>query len=246
MKKNKVLTAMVRAFPNTLPVMAGYIFLGIAYGILMTDEKLGVHWTALCSLIIYGGSCQFALIDLLTDTFAPLTVALMVVLVQARHIFYGLTMLEEYGAVRGGAKNYLIFALTDETYSLVVQTPPADVDRKHWYLALSVMDQCYWVIGSVLGALLGQIIPVDMTGIDFSMTALFTVIVTEQAMGAVKAIRAKEVSVFEGLFPALLGLISTVLCLVTIGTKNFLVASMACMLVCFFLRYTTLGKEEAA
>jgi len=245
MQKHKPLEALKRAFPCTLPVLAGYIFLGIAYGISMKAKGLGVVWTTLCSVIVFGGSCQFALIDFLTASFAPLTVALMVVLIQARHLFYGLSMLERYNGIRRG-KPYLIFALSDETYSLVVQTPPADVDANGWYLSISALDQSYWVIGSVIGVLLGQIIPVDMTGIDFSMTALFTVIVTEQAMAAIQEIRAGRVTLFEGLFPAILGFLSTLICLLTIGKSNFLVAAMACMLICFFLHYNKAKEADKA
>lgn len=170
-----------KAFPSTLPVLAGYLFLGMAYGITMKEAGLTPLWTLLVSTTVYAGSMQFALTGLLTAAFNPVTVLMMTLLVNARHLFYGLSMLEPYGSARW--KPYLIFSLTDETYSLVVSGAPDGVERDRWYLAVSLLDHFYWVAGSVGGALLGQMIPVDLTGIDFAMTALFTVIVTEQITG---------------------------------------------------------------
>ena len=231
------------AFPRTLPVLAGYIFLGIAYGITMKAGGLEAKWTALASVAVYGGSMQFALVGLLQEAFAPVTVLLMTLLIQARHIFYGLSMLAPYGRQKGALKQYLIFALTDETYSLVVQGAPEGVDEGRYFFAVSLLDQIYWVTGSVIGAIAGQIIPFDMTGIDFAMTALFTVIVTEQTMDAWKGWKEKRLSAFDAVFPTALGLVSTLVSLLLVGTSGFLVAAMAAMLVCFFLRYTTMPKE---
>lgn len=238
-------TALKRAFLATLPVMAGYIFLGIAYGVTMKESGFGFLWTALCSLIIYAGSMQFALIGLMTTAFSPLTTVLMTLLVNARHLFYGLSLLEPYGKVKHGRK-YLIFALTDETYSLVVSGAPGDVDANKWYTAVTGLDHLYWVTGSCIGALLGQIIPFDMTGVDFAMTALFTVIVTEQTMDVLKAVRTGDMRLSEALFPLLLGFVATVVSLLTVGKSSFLITAMAAMLCCFFMQYQlTEGRRSA-
>ena len=237
-----------KAFPRTLPVLAGYIFLGIAYGISMKSSGFGVGWSALASTVLYAGSMQFALIEQLKLSFAPLTIAVLTVLIQARHGFYGLSMLEKYSGA-GRLRPYLIFSLTDETYSLVVSDVPAGVSPPHWYFAISAMDQLYWVTGSVLGALIGELIPTELlTGIDFTMTALFVVIVTEQTMDAVAAFRKGEISLKELLFSPLLGALATLACLLLLGNENgrFLLPAMGVMLVGFLLRYLAEEKKVSA
>ena len=230
---------MKKAFPRTLPVMAGYLFLGIAYGVALREKGFGMEWALLISTTVYAGSMQFAMLGAMTQPFAPVTMALMTLLVNARHIFYGLSMLDKY-ANTGRYKPYLIFALTDETYSLVCNgTPEGAEDKPGWYAAVSLLDQVYWVAGSVIGVALGQALPFDLTGIDFAMTALFTVIVTEQTMDAVKAYRTREMRLADAAFPALLGLVATLGSLLIVGKDSFLLMAMALMLGCFFLRYQT-------
>lgn len=237
-------TYIKKAFPSTLPVLAGYIFLGVAYGIAMKENGFGVPWVLLASALIYGGSMQFALIAQLSQPFSPLTVALMTLLIQARHIFYGISMLDEYKD-SGKFKPYLIFSLTDETYSLVVRGAPKDVDKHRWFTAISMLDQCYWVTGSVLGAILGSLLPVSLlTGIDFAMTALFTVIVTEQTMDAVQAVKKGSMTLFDAIFPPVLGTVATLGSLLLVGTGSFLLLAMAVMLCCFLLRWFTMPKVE--
>lgn len=236
--------ALRRAFPSTLPVLAGYIFLGIAYGVTMRASGFGAAWSFLISTAVYAGSMQFALIGLMTGGFAPITVALMTLLVNARHIFYGLSMLKPYANVR--RKPYLIFALTDETYSLVCNGAPHDLDGSSWFTAISGLNHLYWVTGSVIGGLLGQVIPFDLTGIDFAMTALFTVIVTEQTMDAIASVKAGKMTKQEAAFPSLLGFLSTLLCLLTLGTSSFLVGAMLMMMACFFIRYQAEERRRGA
>ena len=241
-----MLQMMKRAFPRTIPVMAGYIFLGIAFGVSLKEQGYGLPWALLMSAVIYAGSMQFAILTPMTQPFAPVTVALMTLLVNARHMFYGLSMLRTYEGT-GKWKPYLIFALSDETYSLVCEDAPEDVEnRGQWFGAISMMDQCYWIVGSLLGSLIGQLLPFDLTGIDFAMTALFTVIVTEQTADAIKALRAGELSLTDALFPTLLGLLATLLSLLIVGRDSFLICTMAVMLACFFLRYQTGGKKVSA
>lgn len=232
-----MLRMMKKAFPRTLPVMAGYLFLGIAYGVALREKGFGMERALLISTTVYAGSMQFAMLGAMTQPFAPVTMALMTLLVNARHIFYGLSMLDKYAGT-GRYKPYLVFSLTDETYSLVCNGAPEDAeDKPGWYAAVSLLDQVYWVAGSVIGVALGQALPFDLTGIDFAMTALFTVIVTEQTMDAVKAYRAGETRLAVAAFPALLGLVATLGSLLIVGKDSFLLMAMALMLGCFFLRY---------
>lgn len=232
-----MLHLLKKAFLKTVPVLAGYIFLGIAYGISMKENGFGVGLSALISTVVFGGSMQFAMIETMKGAFAPLTIALLALLIQARHIFYGLSMLEKYSAT-GRYKPYLIFALTDETYSLVCNGAPAGVHAGKWYTLVSALDQCYWVIGSVIGAVLGQLIPVDaLTGIDFAMTALFTVIVTEQTMDSIAKVKAGAISKLEAIFSPALGGAATLVSLLLIGRSNFLLMSMGLMLSAFLARW---------
>ena len=237
---------MKRVFPRTIPVLAGYVFLGIAFGVSLKENGYGLPWALLMSTVIFAGSMQFALIGPLTQPFAPVSVALMTLLVNARHMFYGLSMLKPYEGT-GKYKPYLIFALSDETYSLVCEGAPDDVDsRGQWFAAISALDQFYWVLGSFLGSLIDQLLPCDLTGIDFAMTALFTVIFTEQTADAVKAFRAGELTLTDALFPTLLGLAATLVSLLIVGKESFLLCAMAVMLACFFLRYQTSEKKVSA
>lgn len=243
-----MLSMIRRVFPRTIPVLAGYLFLGVAFGVSLKEQGYGLPWAFLMSAVIFAGSMQFALLTPLAQPFAPVTVALMTLLVNARHIFYGLSMLKPYEHV-GPWKPYLVFALSDETYSLVCGGAPeelSDRDKGRWYAAISALDQSYWIIGSVLGALIGQLLPFDLTGIDFAMTALFTVIVTEQTADAVKAFRAGELSLTDMLFPTLLGLLTTLCSLLIVGKDSFLLCAMALMLAFFFLRYRMDGRRARA
>jgi 4-azaleucine resistance transporter AzlC len=210
------------SFLATLPVMAGYIVLGIGFGILLHDRGYSFWWAILMSLTIYAGSMQYVGVELLAGGASLISTALMTLMVNARHIFYGVSMVEKYRDM-GKAKPYLIFALTDETYSLVCDPElPDGVDRKTYCFLVSLMDQCYWVLGSLLGALLGSALTFDTTGIDFSMTALFVVIFVEQWEKTRQHI------------PALLGLICALVCLVIFGADNFLIPTMICIPIGLF------------
>lgn len=239
-----MLHVMKRAFPRTIPVLAGYIFLGVAYGISMKENGLHAGWSGLISLILYGGSMQFAMVDLLKAAFAPFTIAVLTVLIQARHLFYGLSMLEKYQNV-GKSKPYLIFALTDETYSLLCSGAPGGENPERWYLAVSFLDHLYWVTGSVLGGLLGVVIPVSLlTGIDFAMTALFTVIVTEQTMEAVEGFHAGKISCEEVVFSPVLGGGATLAGLLLIGKKDFLLFAMVMIFLGFLVRWFLTERRQ--
>lgn len=218
--KSKALKA---AFPYTLPVMMGYLFLGMAFGILLTSKGIAYGWALFMSLFVYAGSMQFVAIELLLVPFAPLSAALVTLMVNARHLFYGLSMLEPF-KIMGKLKPYMIFSLSDETYSLECAAKrPEGIDRKFFLFFIALLDQSYWVFGTLVGVLAGNIFPFDSTGIDFAMTALFLVIFLEQWESTANHI------------PAAAGLILTVICLVTAGSDNFLLFSMAGILVFLIL-----------
>ena len=204
--KNTVVSA---AFRDTLPVMTGYLFLGFGFGILMYQSGYGVLWSFAMSLFIYAGSMQYMAVSLITGGASLLTTALTTFVVNARHLFYGISMVDAYKGA-GNKKPYMIFALTDETYSLVSQE-----NRDHGYCFLvSLFDHIWWVSGTVLGALAGSLIPINYEGIEFVLTALFVTIFVEQWLSTKDHI------------PALIGLVATGLCLLVFGKDIFLIPSM--------------------
>lgn len=216
--------ALVKAaFPHTIPVLTGYVFMGMAFGILLASKGYGPLWAFFMGLTIYAGSGQFVAVGLMASGFAPLTAFLVTLMVNARHIFYGISMLERFKKY-GKAKYYMIFALTDETFSLLsaVKTPPG-MDEEAFSLTISIMNQCYWVAGCTLGGLLGSAMPINTYGIDFVMTALFVVIFLEQ--WRVPANRT----------PALIGLGVSLVCRVLFGADWFILAAMAVMVLVFSL-----------
>ena len=210
MKNSLVKTAFIRS----LPVMAGYVVLGIGFGILLGEAGFGPLWALLFSLLVFAGSMQFVGVSLIAGGASVLVTAMTTLMVNARHIFYSVSMYDIYRSA-GKKKPLLIFTLTDETYSLLCDGKTPEGEDPHTYrLLVSLFNYGYWVLGSFLGGLLGQIIPFDTTGIDFSMTALFVTVFVEQWTGT------KEHR------PALLGVAATVLCLVLFGKEIFLIPSM--------------------
>ena len=172
--------ALRAAFPATIPVLTGYLCIGMAYGLLMANAGYGVFWALLLSLLCYAGSMEFVAVSLLTAGFDPVQALLMALMINARHAFYGLSMLEKYRGT-GWARPFLIFSLTDETFYLVYTLEPLDgVTRRDFYFWISLLDYLYWQMGSVLGALIGGLLPFDTTGLDFALTALFIVLFLEQ------------------------------------------------------------------
>lgn len=222
------------AFVRSLPIMAGYIVLGLGFGVLLQSKGYGVGWALAMGGLIYAGSMQYVAIDLLAGGASLISAALMTLMVNARHLFYGISMLERYKDT-GAAKPYLIFALTDETYSVVCSGDvPDGVDRKKYYFWVSLLDQFYWVVGCVAGALLGSVLPFDTTGIDFSMTALFLVVMVEQWRSTCDHT------------PALVGLGVSLVCLLIFGSSNFLIPSMIGITVALTLLRGTMEKRKEA
>jgi len=215
------------AFINTLPVMAGYIVLGIGFGIVALKSGFALLHVALMSLFIYAGSMQFVTVSLLSSGASLITAAITTLMVNARHLFYGISMVEKYKGAKM-KKPYMIFALTDETYSLVCDGKCPNGLNFHTYsLFVSVFNHFYWVLGSILGAVIGSAISFNTSGIDFAMTALFITVFVEQWKSTKNHI------------PALIGLISSILCLLIFGKDNFLIPSM--ILIGLFL---SIGKKK--
>lgn len=202
------------AFINTIPVMTGYFVLGLGFGIISEKNGYGIWWAFAMSTFIYAGSMQYVTISLLTSGASLLSAALTTLMVNARHLFYGISMIEKYRDA-GKKKPYLIFALTDETYSLVCNGEcPEGTDYHTYCMLVSFMDQCYWVIGSIAGALVGSALEFNTTGIDFAMTALFVTVFVEQWLSTKNHISA------------LIGLGCSAICLLIFGSDHFLIPSM--------------------
>ena len=224
-------TELEYAFPRTVPVMAGYLVLGAAYGILMADSGFGPVWSVAISLVVYAGSLQYLGVSLLTAGAGPVYAFLMSVMLNARHLFYGMSMLDKYRKVKRG-KPYLIFGLTDETFSvLCAENPPPELDRDRVYFWVTFLDHCYWVAGTLLGAVIGSLITFDTTGMDFALTALFVVIFTGQWEER------------QGHGPALLGLGATLASLLLFGPDQFIIPAMAGILAVLFAVYGA-GKRK--
>ena len=205
--------AVRAAFPHTIPVLTGFLFLGAAYGILMNSKGFAFYWSILMSAATFAGSMQFVAINLLTSAFNPL----------AAHLFYGVSMLEQYEKT-GWKKWYLIFGLCDETFSIVCSAKiPEDIDQNWFYFFVTLLNQSYWVLGTALGALLGALFSFPTTGIDFVMTALFLVILINQW---------REQS---NHLPALIGVLGSIVCLLLFGPDRFLPPAMGLILLLFTL-----------
>lgn len=180
MRAEELRTAFRTAFPVTVPVLTGYVCLGLAYGVLMAANGYGPLWSVLMSAVGFCGSMQYAVIPILAAGFEPLQTFLLTLMVNARHMLYGLSMLERYKGL-GWARFPLIYTLSDETFSLVsTLDPPAGVSRRDFFLCVSLLDYGYWVTGTALGGLLGRVLAFNTTGLDFALTALFVVLFLEQ------------------------------------------------------------------
>lgn len=208
------------AWKESIPVMMGYIFLGFAFGVLLVSNEYPIYYGILMSVFIYAGSMQFVAISLLQAGTNILNTIIMTCMINARHIFYGLSMLEKFTKCEE-FKPYMIFSLTDETYSLLVKDNcPADCSEKHYMFLLSFFNQLYWILGTLLGGILGSTISFNATGLDFSMTALFVVIVVEQY-------RHNTLHI-----PTYIGFIISTICLFIFGPENFIIPSMLGILLC--------------
>ena len=210
--------ALAAAFPHTIPILAGFLFLGMAYGIYMNVSGFSFWWPMLMGLTIYGGSLEFVAVTMLLGSFAPVQTFAMTLMIQARHLFYGISMLEKYRGT-GWKKFYLIFGMCDESFSInYTAEVPEGVDKGWFMFFVTLLNQCYWVYGAALGGLLGSFIPFDTEGLDFVMTALFVVIFLDQWLKEKKH------------YTALTGLGASAACLLIFGADGFMIPTMVCII----------------
>lgn len=218
-KKKSFQKALSRAFPHTIPVLAGFLVLGTAYGVLMQTKGYGVLWAMLMSAVAFCGSMQYVAITLLTTAFNPLQAFLLSIMVNARHLFYGLSMLEKYKGL-GKVRGFLIYTLCDETFSISSSVSlPEDVDRKYFYFSISLLNYLYWIVGTFLGSILGKFITFNTQGLDFVLTALFVVLFLEQMKRN------------ENRISGLIGIASALLSLSVFGANNLVIPSMVIILL---------------
>lgn len=215
--------AFKAALPYTIPICVGFLFLGISYGFLMRSKGFSFVYPMLMSFFIFAGSMEFVTVNLLLSAFNPLYAFFLTLMVNARHLFYGISMLDKYKRV-GWKKGYLIYGMCDESFTInCTVTPPPDVDKGWFMFFVTMLNHIYWVSGATLGALLGYVIQFDTTGIEFVMTALFVVMFINQWEQA------------DNHRAALVGVGSSLLCLLVFGSEHFILPAMALIICCFSL-----------
>ncbi len=211
--------AFKAAWPKTIPIMAGFLFLGFSYGVYMNVSGFSFVYPMVMSVVIYGGSLEFLTVSMLLSPFAPLQVFMVSLMIQARHLFYGISMLEKFNGT-GLKKFYLIYGMCDETFSVnYVADIPADVDRGWFMFFVTLLNQIYWVAGATLGGLFGSLITFNTKGLDFVMTALFAVIFLDRLMTEKKH------------YTAAIGVFSALACRIIFGADSFMLPTMGLMLL---------------
>ena len=224
--------AFQAAFPYTIPIFAGFWFLALAYGIYMNANGFPFVYPMLMSLLIYGGSLEFVAVEMLLSSFAPMQVFIMALLIQARHIFYGISMLDRFKGM-GWKKFYLIFGMCDETFSVNYTADiPEDVDRGWFMFFVTLLNQLYWVSGATVGGLVGSLLRFDTTGISFVMTAMFVVIFLEQWL--------KE----DNHISSLVGVAAAVVCRICFGADSFMLPTMAVIVLLLAASRKRLGQHR--
>ena len=219
-------------FLDTVPVLTGYLFLGMGFGILLSENGYGVLWALAMSIFVFAGSGQYLAVSLLANSSGLLSAAIATLLVNARHLFYGISLLEKYKGA-GKKKPYLIFALTDETYSLVTQNePPEGMSRHSYCFTVSVLDHIYWITGCTLGALVGQFIPINYEGIEFVLTALFVTMFVDRWLTN------------KDHFSAIVGVCATLVSLLLFGSEFFLIPAMVLIALLLTLSPKT-GRRDS-
>lgn len=225
------------ALKHSFPIFISFVPVGLAYGVLMQTAGYNVVWTGACSLFVLAGSLQFLMMTFFAGGVSLATVTIMALLLNSRHIFYGLSFIEKFRSF-GFWKYFLIYSLTDENYSLHCSHDFEEGINEKWaYVLTAAMTVLYWVVLSILGALIGTLIPFDTTGIDFALTALFIVILIEQMKGA------------DNRLPALLAFVSSIVCLIIFGPANFILPSLVITVALLTIlrgriEPETNGKEE--
>ena len=232
MKNDRIKKAFKFAFPKTLPIFAGFWFLGMSYGILMHAKGFSFVYPLLMSITIFGGSLEFIAVSMLLSTFAPLQTFLVALVIQLRHLFYGVSMLEKYKDT-GWKKPYLIFGLCDESFSINYSTEiPEDIDKGCFYFFVTLLNQIYWVTGAAIGGLLGNLITFNTEGLSFVMTAMFVVIFLDQWLKEKQHISS------------VIGFGVSLLCFVVFGKDSFMIPTMICIVVMLTLFRKPIEEKE--
>lgn len=232
MVSKKIKAAFFAAFPNTIPILAGFLFLGIAYGIYMNQSGFKFYYPMFMSFIIFAGSVEFATVSWLLGSFDPVNIFFLTLMINARHLFYGLSMLEKYN-IPGWKKLYLIYGMCDESFSINATVDvPKDIDRGWFMFFVTMLNQIYWVAGATIGGIFGSFIPFDTKGIEFVMTALFVVIFLENWL------KEKDHSA------SVIGLFISFICLIIFKGTNFIIPSMIIILSVLTLLRVRLEKHE--
>lgn len=223
MKHHKWGRTLQAAFPLTLPVLTGYLVLGLAYGVLLQTKGYGPLWSTLMSAIAFCGSMQYAAVTLLTTVFDPVQAFFLSLMVNARHLFYGVSMLKKYAGL-GLMRPFLIYWLTDETFSVLCTVDvPKDTDPGPFYFCVSALNYCYWVLGTLLGGVAGSLVTFNTTGMDFALTALFVVLLIEQLKGKQQCLSG------------VIGLVCSVVALAIFGADHMVIPAMVLVLACLML-----------
>ncbi len=226
------LKALKAAFPQTIPIFTGFCFLGLAYGIYMNASGFSFVYPMFMSLLIFGGSLEFVAVEMLLSPFAPLSVIVMTLLIQARHLFYGISMLDKYKGM-GWKKFYLIFGMCDESFSINCSTEiPEDVDKGWFMFFVTLLNQFYWVASATIGGLIGSLLKINTDGISFVMTAMFVVIFLDQWL--------KE----DSHISSLIGIVVSAICLICFGADSFMLPTMTCILLLLTVFRKNIEKKE--
>lgn len=229
---NKKITAFKAAFPHTLPVFTGFIFLGSAYGVLMNNKGVPIIWIFLMSSIVFAGSAQYMAVTFFTSAFNPISAFFMTLMINARHIFYGISLFKKYENT-GKFKPFLIFGMCDETFSITCSaTPPAEVDKNLFLFFITFLNYSYWIIGSIFGSLLSSILKFNTKGLDFVLTALFVVIFTSQWKSQ------------NNHKPAIIGVLSSVVSIFLFGKKQFIIPAMLIIILLLIIFRKKIENKE--
>ena len=224
--------AFKAAIPYTLPICAGFAFFGISYGVFMYTKGFSFLYPMIMSMTIFAGSMEFLTVNLLTTAFDPLAAFLLALMVNARHLFYGISMLDQYKGT-GKKKAYLIFGMCDESFSInCTANPPKEIDKGWFMFFVTLLNHIYWVVGATIGGLIGPFIHFNTQGLDFVMTALFIVIFLEQWFSK------------KGHLPSLIGVGLSIICLLIFGKDNFIIPAMVLIFLVLTLLRRPLEKKE--
>lgn len=224
--------AFRRAFPYTIPVLTGYLFIGIAFGVMYAEKGYSFLWAILMSVLVFAGSGQYLAVNFFVPGISFVQAIFLTFMVNVRHVFYGISLVERFNRF-GKSRWYMIFGLTDETYSLLCTTNvPEDVDEEKFLFAITLLDHFYWILGSAIGAIAGTILPINSEGIDFAMTALFIVIFIEQWMQKKNRI------------PAVIGVVTAWVSLMIFGADGFVLPAMLLILLILFVGKKRIDQED--